>query len=82
MNKTGTIKELIKELKKEAEPFSAHLFNKDWENGQLSHLREHLPENTVLCILDFSENYKCAYQDEVQGAYWTQDSATVHLHVP
>lgn len=28
--------------------------------------------------MDFAENYSCHYQDEVQGAYWTQYQVTLH----
>lgn len=76
--KSGNMSELITELKEEGIPFAEHLFNKGWQNKQLQLIRSNLPQDSCLCILDFAENYRCAYQDEVQGAYWTQDSATVH----
>ncbi|XP_072015461.1 uncharacterized protein [Amphiura filiformis] len=69
---------MIVELKEEMGPFAAHLFQKDWQHKQYNLLRDKLPNNTCISVLDFAENYKCAYQDEVQGAYWTQNSATVH----
>ncbi|PIK36573.1 hypothetical protein BSL78_26595 [Apostichopus japonicus] len=76
--KTGTVKDMIEELKVETVPFAQHLFNKDWQRKQELQLKQNLPSGSVLSILDFAENYKCAYQREVQSAYYSQDSVTVH----
>ena len=79
--KTKTMRVLLAELEKEIEPFPEHLFNKDWQNDQLQNLRQNMPNNAILSILDFAENYTCRYQNEAQGAYWTQESATIHPFV-
>lgn len=78
VTKTGDLQTMLKELQNEVNMLSEHLFNKDWQNTQLQYLRSNLPKDSCLCILDFAENYTCCYQDEVQGAYWTQNAATVH----
>ena len=71
----------IEELNKEFKPFPEHLFTKDWQNEQLQSLRTNMTKNTLLSILDFTENYNYCYQNEAQGAYWPQESATVHPFV-
>lgn len=76
--KSGTVTDLVKELKDEMEPFAEHLFNKDWQHQQEYNLRMKLGTDEVLGIFDFAENYKCGYQREVQSAYYSHDSATVH----
>ena len=81
VSKTGTVEELITELKEELRPFSEHLFIKDFQAHQLQELRQNLPQGSAMSILDFAENYVCRYQDEVQAAYWTQQSATIHPFV-
>lgn len=58
---------VLNELKNEVNTFSEHLFNKDWQIAQLQSLRNNLPKDSCLCIVDFAENYKFFYQDEVQG---------------
>ena len=68
-------------MEKGLKPFPEHLFNKDWQNDQLQLLRHNLPNKSTLSILDFAENYTCRYQNEGQGAYWTQESETVHPFV-
>ncbi|XP_072172303.1 uncharacterized protein [Diadema setosum] len=74
----GTVADLIKQLKDEANDIAVHLFNKDWQQQQFSKLKTNLPEGAVLSIVDFSENYKCGFQREVQTAYYAQNSATLH----
>ena len=76
--KSGTISDLVQQLKEESEPFAEHLFNKDWQNRQEKVLKEKLGPTEVLGIFDFAENVKCENQREVQSAYYSHDSATVH----
>lgn len=78
VTKTGTITAFVSELKGELQPFTEHLFNKDWQHKQELILRAKLRKDEVLGIFDFAENYKCGYQREVQSAYYSHDSATVH----
>ena len=41
-------------------------------------LKEKLGPTYILGILDFAENFKCENQREVQSAFYSHDSATVH----
>ena len=76
--KSGTFRKLLDELKKEIEEHAEHLFNKDWQHNQEKTLKENLKADEVLAVFDFAENYKCSHQREVQSAYYSQDSATLH----
>lgn len=35
----------------------------------------------VVCVLDFAENYTCSNQGEVQNAYYSRNSVTLHTIV-
>jgi len=37
-----------------------------------------VPSNWVVFVMDFAENYACAYQDEIQSAYWQYNQVTLH----
>lgn len=39
---------------------------------------EVMPENSVMMVMDFSENYKCSFQNEVQSAFFYQNLVTIH----
>ena len=40
-------------------------------------MKENLCDNDVLIHFDFSENYTCAHQDEVQTAHWNQSQVSI-----
>ncbi|CAC5406234.1 unnamed protein product [Mytilus coruscus] len=76
--RTGTMEQLIDEMKSELLPFSKHLFNAQWQSKQFEDLKAHIPEKWVLMCLDFAENYICRHQDEAQSAHWTYEQVTIH----
>ena len=39
---------------------------------------KNLKEDQVIMIIDFAENYKCNFQNEVQSAYFDQNMVTIH----
>ena len=78
IQKQDTIEELLGELKAEAYPHAEHLFNKDWQNMQEADLISNLRADEALGVYDFAENFKCGHQREVQSAYYSQDSVTIH----
>ncbi|KAJ8046204.1 hypothetical protein HOLleu_04813 [Holothuria leucospilota] len=78
VEKSGTMADLIKELKAGTESFSKHLFQKDWQHQQQNKLKANLGASEAIAILDFAENFTCSYQREVQSAYYSHQSATVH----
>ena len=76
--KSGMIKEMIDELKKELEPFSLHLFNAQWQWHQYNLISSGMPEGRVVCCMNFAENYDIRSQDEEQSAHWSNIQATIH----
>ncbi|XP_069138828.1 uncharacterized protein [Argopecten irradians] len=44
----------------------------------MSDLKHGLPPNHVIVQMDFAENFTCVSADEVQSAYWNQNSITLH----
>jgi hypothetical protein len=57
---------------------SMHLFTATWQYQQLGNIKENIPDNWVIMIQDFAENYRTFYQDEIQSAHWQYEQATVH----
>ncbi|KAK7478840.1 hypothetical protein BaRGS_00029939 [Batillaria attramentaria] len=76
VRKHGTMTELTAELTF----LAAHLFRADWQHSQFELMRKErpFPPKTVGTVLDFAENFTCAYQDEVQAAHWHHEEVTVH----
>ena len=78
VEKTGTLRELIEELCKEASTIARHLFEAKWQHTQLEQIREKLPNNWVILMMDFAENFRTCYQDEVAAAHWAYSQVTIH----
>ena len=49
-------------------------------NSQFDSPKENLPIN-VLCVHDYSENYECSYQEEVQSQYFSKTEASIHVTI-
>ena len=74
----STVKQLVEDVCKDLETLSQHLFHAQWQSNQFASLRESVPKNYVVMVLDFAQNYACDHQDEVQAAHWTHNQVTVH----
>lgn len=77
-NENRTVNNLLTELRKEVDEQALHVFNWKWQSQQYRNIKGNLPQNWVLNVWDFAENYTCFIQDEAQSAYWTRNQATVH----
>lgn len=65
----GTVKQLVEEMSTNLKEFSMHLFTAHWHYKQFTEIRDNAPDGTLLWVMDFSENYTCAMQGEIQSAY-------------
>ncbi|CAC5387052.1 unnamed protein product [Mytilus coruscus] len=59
--------------------FPAHNFRAKWQNSQLKHLVTNLPQNHVISVHDYSENYKCKDRDELQSSYFQKPEASLQV---
>ena len=75
---TSTVDELLQEMKKECTKIPCHIFDANWQYQAFNQAKKNLPDHTVLMVLDFAENYRTSYQNEVQSAHWSYNQVTVH----
>jgi hypothetical protein len=61
--------------------YPAHQFRANWQNQQLCELVENIPIGHAVAIHDYSENYLCAMQDQIQSLYFTQVQASIHVTI-
>ena len=57
--------------------WSKHIFDADWQFYQYSQLRQQLPDDWLLSVVDFAENYRCRFQDEIAAAYYQYQQASI-----
>ena len=74
----GTLHDIMAELETELSTLSVHLFQARWQQDQFSSLIRNPPAKSVILVMDFSENFTCTTQREVQSAHWAQTQVTLH----
>ena len=58
-----------------------HVFVAAWQQNQFHQLKQTLPLQWVLLVLDFAKNRTVHYQDEIKSAYFGQRQMTMHPSV-
>ena len=61
--------------------FPAHQFRAMWQNSQMRECIQNLDPKHVVCVHDYSENYTCQHQDQIQSLYFSQTQVSVHVTV-
>ncbi|KAJ8307378.1 hypothetical protein KUTeg_015462 [Tegillarca granosa] len=81
VNKETKPAEMFSYLKEILATFPSHQFRATWQNSQLKHLQQNLPQNNCMCVHDFSENYYCFEKDEIQSSYFQKNEVSLHVSV-
>ena len=74
--KQGSMGEVLKELINDVErpvqivSFMKHIFMARLQHRQYLSFIEHFPENWAMMVMDFGQNRKVFYQDEIKAAYY------------
>ena len=77
-SKEGPLEELVSNFIGDTESFCMHISNASWQHRQLDKVSKNVPEDTVVMVCDFAENFTCFFQDEVQSVHWTRNQVTIH----
>ena len=59
-------------------PYSGHIIRANWQHEHMALCLKNLKEKEVMSVMDFSENYKCGFQNEPQDAFFDQNLVTIH----
>jgi hypothetical protein len=78
ISKTGTVRDMTKEMKEELKPFTKHLFDAKWQHDRFKEITLNPPKGWLVFCIDYAENYACQFQDESQSAHWAYIQVTVH----
>lgn len=79
-NKGTLLREMVEDIIKPAQgtTFFKHLHNAQWQNKQFSTLKNTLPQNWTLQIMDFAKNRGVFYQNEIKSAFFSPEQITMH----
>ena len=64
-------------LKEQLPFFLKHVYIKREQAKYFESKIENLQEDEAVVQVDFSENYTCKHQDEIQTAHWSQEQVTI-----
>jgi len=73
-----SVAEYIETLCDSADTATSHHFTCKAQSKFLRQLKENLPTNHIIILLDFAENYSFICQDATQGFHWNTEQATLH----
>ena len=77
LQKVCSFQEFFDELLKELEEYPSHHFRALWQQKQLALCVKNLANDEAVMIEDYSENYQCRFQNEVQSAFFDQTQVTL-----
>ncbi|CAG2215362.1 unnamed protein product [Mytilus edulis] len=75
---TGILGHLIDEFQESLKKFCYHYFNIVHQYQALKRLKENLNDNEVVIHMDFSENFNCKYEKDIQSVILAQASVPFH----
>ena len=75
--KEGTLEDALCMLKEQLPFFLKHVYIKREQAKYFESKIENLQEDEAVVQVDFSENYTCKHQDEIQTAHWSQEQVTI-----
>jgi hypothetical protein len=75
--KEGSVQDAIICFKEKLPSFLEHVFVKRCQQHYFEHKIANLTEKEAVMQVDFSQNFTCKYQDEVQAANWDHEQVTI-----
>lgn len=79
--KETTPLEVIDQFKMHLKIFIAHNFRSYWQHTQFKECISNFPDDVVLSVVDFAENYTFKVQNEIQSMHWHNDQCTIMVHI-
>lgn len=75
---SSAVDDFVNNLTEQIEKLIPHSYIAKSQSSFLKNMKEHLTVDTVVVLMDFSENYSLTIQDEAQGYHWTCNTCTIH----
>lgn len=76
--KEADIKTFISCLEKDMQEYPEHIFRATWQQQQMGICVDKIREGSIAMVMDFSENYGCVFQSEVQSGFFDRNQVTIH----
>ena len=73
----GTVEHLLFSFQENVHAFMDHVFVKRKQSNFVKEKMSNFQPIEAIIQVDFSENYACLHQDEIQSAHWYQEQVTL-----
>jgi hypothetical protein len=76
--KKSSTNAFIAQFCKNVEVLPHHLFTSDWQHKQYKASQRKIQEGDIVIGMDFSENYRTCYQNEIASAHFSYNQISIH----
>ncbi|WAR09094.1 hypothetical protein MAR_019052 [Mya arenaria] len=76
----GSLETLVTDIEKEVERAARHIYNIRHQYHSITSLKENMATNELLIHMDFSENYNCKLDSEIQSMHFGASQRQVSVH--
>ena len=76
--KETTFQTVLDALEQDMKKYPGHALRIAWQQKQMGTCIDKLTRGSVSVVMDFSENYSCVFQSEVQSRFFDRNPVTVH----
>ena len=73
-----TYKTLIEHYVELLEKMASHSFFASWNYHHYIQCKKNIEEGEIVVVLDYTQNYLCIHQNEVQALHWSHAQVTLH----
>jgi hypothetical protein len=74
---TGTVLQCVKVLKNKTLQYLCHVFIKRKQSTYFEYIKDNTGDSTVVCQVDYAENFTLQHQDQIQSAHWSKKQVSI-----
>lgn len=67
----GSVLQCVKQLQQKTPQYLFHVFIKRKQSSYFQYIKENAGDGTVVCQVDYSENFTLLEQNQIQSAHWS-----------
>jgi hypothetical protein len=82
MFSTRTVFQCVKQMKQRTAQYLYHVFVKRKQSKYFENIEENANDGTVVCQVDYAENFTLQDQNQIQSAHWSKKQASIFTAYP
>ncbi|CAF1309948.1 unnamed protein product [Adineta ricciae] len=74
---SGTVLQCVKVLQSKTPQYLSHVFVKRKQSTYFEYIKDNAGDSTVVCQVDYAENFTLQHQDQIQSAHWSKKQVSI-----